>query len=321
MTDYKEKIIEIKNLKKHFETPQGSVRAVDDISFDIYRGETFGLVGESGCGKSTLIRTILRLLPPTSGEIWFNGRDIAPLHRKRDLKPLRKEMSLVFQNPHSSLNPRMTVYDTLARPFRIHGITKTKEETTIEIVKVLKTMGLQAEHMIRFPHELSGGQKQRIAVARALAVEPDVIFLDEPTSALDVSVQTKILKLLEATKEERQLTYFYISHDINLIRVVSDRIAVMYLGKIVEIGKTPLIFGEPQHPYTVGLFKSVPIPDPDRKIGEMSLQGEVPSPVNPPQGCNFNPRCPHAMDICRKEEPELKTTEDGRQIACHLYNR
>jgi oligopeptide/dipeptide ABC transporter ATP-binding protein len=296
------------------------VRAVDDCSFDIYRGETFGLVGESGCGKSTLIRTILRLLTPTSGEIWFKGENIAEWPHKQ-VKPLHKQMSLVFQNPHSSLNPRMTVFDTLSRPFKIHKLTDSIEETTIEIVKLLQTMGLQAEHMIRFPHELSGGQKQRIAVARALAVEPDIIFLDEPTSALDVSVQTKILKLLEKVKKERQLTYFYISHDINLIRVVSDRIGVMYLGKIVELGEASEIFKEAKHPYTIGLFKSVPEPDPDKKIDEMSLTGEVPSPVNPPEGCNFNPRCPHAFDRCYKEEPELKELNDGRLIACHLYDK
>jgi oligopeptide/dipeptide ABC transporter ATP-binding protein len=215
----------------------------------------------------------------------------------------------------------MTVFDTLSRPFKIHKLTDSIEETTIEIVKLLQTMGLQAEHMIRFPHELSGGQKQRIAVARALAVEPDIIFLDEPTSALDVSVQTKILKLLEKVKKERQLTYFYISHDINLIRVVSDRIGVMYLGKIVELGEASEIFKEAKHPYTIGLFKSVPEPDPDKKIDEMSLTGEVPSPVNPPEGCNFHPRCPHAFDRCYKEEPELKELNDGRLIACHLYDK
>src|SRR6056297_1766612 len=250
----REKIIQVKHLQKYFESPKGDVRAVDDCSFDIYRGETFGLVGESGCGKSTLIRTILRLLTPTTGEIWFKGEDITKLNHK-DTRRLRKEMSLVFQNPHSSLNPRMTVFDTLSRPFKIHSLTRNKEETTVEIVKILKTMGLQAEHMIRFPHELSGGQKQRIAVARALSVEPEIIFLDEPTSALDVSVQTKILKLLEKTKRERDLTYFYISHDINLIRVVSDRMAVMYLGRIVEIGDTNKLFNHPKHPYTIGLFK------------------------------------------------------------------
>ncbi len=315
-----EKIIQIKNLKKYFESPKGDVRAVDEVSFDIYRGETFGLVGESGCGKSTLIRTILRLLDPTSGEIWFKGENIAQWPHKQ-VKPLHKEMSLVFQNPHSSLNPRMTVYDTLSRPFKIHKLTDSKERTTIEIVKLLQTMGLQAEHMIRFPHELSGGQKQRIAVARALAVEPDIIFLDEPTSALDVSVQTKILKLLEKVKKERQLTYFYISHDINLIRVVSDRIGVMYLGKVVELGDASEVFKEARHPYTIGLFKSVPEPDPDKKIDEMPLTGEVPSPVNPPDGCNFNPRCPHAFDRCYIEEPALKQMNDGRLVACHLYDK
>ncbi len=315
-----EKIIQVKRLKKYFESPKGDVRAVDDVSFDIYRGETFGLVGESGCGKSTLIRTILRLLTPSSGEIWFKGENIAEWPHKQ-VKPLHKQMSLVFQNPHSSLNPRMTVFDTLSRPFKIHKLTNNKEETTIQIVKLLQTMGLQAEHMIRFPHELSGGQKQRIAVARALAVEPDIIFLDEPTSALDVSVQTKILKLLEKVKKERQLTYFYISHDINLIRVVSDRIGVMYLGKIVELGEASDVFKEARHPYTIGLFKSVPEPDPDKKIDEMSLTGEVPSPVNPPDGCNFNPRCPHAFDRCYKEEPELKRMNDGRLVACHLYDK
>jgi len=315
-----EKIIEIKRLKKYFESPKGDVRAVDDVSLDIYRTETFGLVGESGCGKSTLIRTILRLLPPTSGEIWFNNEDIAKYPRKK-IQPLRKEMSLVFQNPHSSLNPRMTVFDTLSRPLKIHKLTKNKEDMIIKIVDLLQTMGMQAEHMIRFPHELSGGQKQRIAIARALAVEPSILFLDEPTSALDVSVQTKILKLLNKVKKERQLTCFYISHDINLIRVISDRIAVMYLGKIVELGKTSLVFEQTKHPYTTGLFKSVPEPDPDKKIDEMSLTGEVPSPINPPQGCNFSPRCPQAFDRCYKQEPELKQLDDGRLVACHLYDQ
>ncbi|MFW6119468.1 MAG: ABC transporter ATP-binding protein [Petrotogales bacterium] len=314
----KEKLLKMKNLKRHFESPRGAVRAVDDVTFDIFRGETFGLVGESGCGKSTLIRTILRLLKPTSGNIYLRDKDITNIPKKYTIF-LRKQMSLVFQNPHSSLNPRMTVYDTLSRPFLIHGITKTREDTTVEIVKILKTMGLQAEHMIRFPHELSGGQKQRIAVARALAVEPEVVFLDEPTSALDVSVQTKILKLLNKAKKERNLTYFYISHDINLIRVVSDRIGVMYLGKIVEIGNASKVYNKPLHPYTVGLFKSVPEPDPDKKITEIPLVGEVPSPINPPKGCRFHPRCPHTFDKCCEIEPELKPCEDGRLVACHLY--
>ncbi|HKL12944.1 MAG TPA: ABC transporter ATP-binding protein [Halanaerobiales bacterium] len=312
-------LIEIQNLKKYFETPTGSCKAVNGVNLKIKQGETFGLVGESGCGKSTLVRTILKLIEPTAGKIFLNGTDITG-YEKEQLRELRKRMSLVFQDPHSSLNPRMTVFDILSRPFKIHNLTSSNEETMIEIVKLLKLMGMQPEHMIRFPHELSGGQKQRIGVARALAVKPEIIFLDEPTSALDVSVQTKILKLLEKTKKLRDLTYFYISHDINLIRVVSDRIGVMYLGKIVEIGEVDAIYNDPKHPYTRGLFASVPEPDPDKKIEGEPLTGEVPSPVNPPKGCNFSPRCPFADDKCREVEPELQYLSDGRRVACHKNN-
>jgi oligopeptide/dipeptide ABC transporter ATP-binding protein len=310
-------ILEVKKLKKFFTSPAGSVKAVNGVDLQIKRGEIFGLVGESGCGKSTLIRTMLRLLKPTEGQILLNGDDITD-YDKKALKKIRKEMSLVFQDPHSSLNPRMTVFDTLSRPFKIHNLVKDKEEMTVEIVRLLKLMGLQTEHMIRFPHELSGGQKQRIGIARALAVEPELVFFDEPTSALDVSVQAKILKLLDRTRKEFDLTYLYISHDINLIRVVADRIAVMYLGKIVEIGDGQRIYSSPKHPYTKGLFKSVPVPDPDLML-EDALVGEVPSPVNPPQGCNFSPRCPEAMDKCHREEPSLKKLSDGRRVACYLY--
>ena len=312
-----ENILKVNNLKKYFTSPAGPVKAVDGVDLEIKNGETFGLVGESGCGKSTLIRTMLRLLKPTSGEIILNNKDITNYEQKR-LKEIRKEMSLVFQDPHSSLNPRMTVFDTLSRPFEIHNLAKNKKEMTVKIVRLLKLMGLQTEHMIRFPHELSGGQKQRIGIARALAVEPELVFFDEPTSALDVSVQAKILKLLDKTRKEFNLTYFYISHDINLIRVVADRIAVMYLGKIVEIGNGKNIYSDPKHPYTKGLFKSVPVPDPDIHL-EDALVGEVPSPVNPPQGCNFSPRCPEAIDKCYKEEPKLKELDDGRRVACHLF--
>jgi oligopeptide/dipeptide ABC transporter ATP-binding protein len=312
-----ENILEVKKLKKFFTSPAGPVKAVNGVDLQIKRGEIFGLVGESGCGKSTLIRTMLRLLKPTEGQILLNGDDITD-YDKKALKKIRKEMSLVFQDPHSSLNPRMTVFDTLSRPFKIHNLVKDKEEMTVEIVRLLKLMGLQTEHMIRFPHELSGGQKQRIGIARALAVEPELVFFDEPTSALDVSVQAKILKLLDRTRKEFDLTYLYISHDINLIRVVADRIAVMYLGKIVEIGDGQRIYSSPKHPYTKGLFKSVPVPDPDLML-EDALVGEVPSPVNPPQGCNFSPRCPEAMDKCHREEPSLKKLSDGRRVACYLY--
>ncbi|MCD6546226.1 MAG: ABC transporter ATP-binding protein [Thermotogae bacterium] len=311
-------LIEVEDLKKHYHTSKGTLKAVDGVSLVIRKGETFGLVGESGCGKSTLIRTILRLLYPTSGKIIFEGKNIAYLHEK-DLKDLRKRMGIVFQDPHSSLNPRMTIFDILARPLKIHKIVKNRDDMVLRIVEILKLMGLQAEHMIRFPHELSGGQKQRVAIARALMVEPEILFLDEPTSALDVSVQAKILKLLDKVKKQRNLTYFYISHDINLIRVVSDRIAVMYLGKIVELGEKDLVFQKPLHPYTSGLFRSVPIPDPDVKIEKIPLEGEVPSPVNPPSGCRFHPRCEFAKSVCKGKEPKLMKVEDGRMVACHLY--
>lgn len=311
-------LIEIKNLKKYFKSPIGPVKAVDDFTLTIREGETIGVVGESGCGKSTLIKSILQLIKPTSGKVIYEGIDICNI-KKNELKSLRKKIGFVSQDPHASLNPRMTVFDTLSRPLKIHKITKSKDETIFKIVELLKEMGLQTEHLIRFPHELSGGQKQRIGIARALAVHPKIIFLDEPTSALDVSVQTKILKLLEKAKKDFNLTYFYISHDINLIKVVSDRIGVMYLGKLVEIGDTEIIYKEPMHPYTIGLFKSSPSLDPENKTKEIYLKGEVPSPVNTPKGCNFRLRCPHAKRICEIEEPELKEISDGRKISCHLY--
>ncbi len=311
-------LMEVRNLKKHFPSPAGPVKAVDGINLKIEQGKSFGLVGESGCGKSTLIRVMLKLLEPTEGEIIFQGQDITK-YGFREMRSLRKEMGMVFQDPHLALNPKMTVFDIISRPLKIHGLARKKGELMVQVVELMQAMGLQTEHMIRFPHELSGGQKQRIGVARAMAVEPKIIFLDEPTSALDVSVQTKILKLLEQARRERDLTFFYISHDINLIRVVADIMGVMYLGKIVEMGPKALLLKDPHHPYTRGLFAAVPEPDPDIIISEIQLTGEVPSPVNPPPGCNFNPRCPHVMDRCRKEEPEFKELSDGRSVACHLY--
>ncbi len=311
-------LLDVKGLTKHFPSPGGAVRAVDGVDLAIHRAQTYGLVGESGCGKSTLIRTIQRLLEPTSGQILYKGEDIAAYKRAR-LRTLRKEMAMVFQDPHMSLNPRMTVFDILARPLQIHGIARGKDALTMRIVHLLQKLGMQSEHLVRFPHELSGGQKQRIGVARALAVEPDIIFLDEPTSALDVSVQTKILKLLESIRKEWELTYFYISHDINLVRVVAEHMGVMYLGKIVELGHTEDILRDPHHPYTVGLLQAVPEPDPDLPLGELQLGGEVPSPVNPPPGCNFHPRCPHAWDLCSQLEPQLGISSGDRSVACHRY--
>lgn len=310
-------ILQADQIQKIFASKEGDVRAVDGVDLDLKVGEVFGLVGESGCGKSTLSRLLLRLLDSSAGSINFKGEDITKYDNKQ-LKMLRRQMSLVFQDPHTSLNPRMTIYDNLARPFKIHNLASGREEITVEIVRLLKSMGLQAEHMIRYPHELSGGQKQRVVVARALAVDPEVVFLDEPTSALDVSVQAKILKLLAKIKEEKDLTYFFISHDINLIRVISDRIGVMYLGRLVELDEVGEMFREPMHPYTRGLFGSVPEPTPSRKLGTV-LMGEVPSPVNPPSGCHFHPRCPEKMSICEEESP-IFDYRQGRKVACHLYD-
>lgn len=308
-------LLELVELKKYFDSPEGKVKAVDGIDMEVFEGETLGVVGESGCGKSTLVRSTLRLIEPSGGKAFLRGENILEFDRNR-LIEARGEMGLVFQDPHSSLNPRMTVADILSRPLKIHDMVKNGDQMYDRIVELLETMGLSAEQMVRYPHELSGGQKQRVGVARALAVEPEILFLDEPTSALDVSVQTKILKLLRRTMNRLDLTYVFISHDINLIRTISDRIAVMYLGKIVEIGETENVFVNPLHPYTRGLFKSVPRPDPEQKIEETPLPGEVPSPVEPPVGCHFAPRCSESIDRCQREEPQLKKREQGRKVAC-----
>lgn len=309
-----EPLVQIQGLKKHFPPKKGSskpLRAVDGVNLTVDEGETLGLVGESGCGKTTLGRTILRLLAPTEGEISFKGKSIDHFDRKE----LTKKMSVVFQDPTASLNPRMTVSDHLRRPLEIHGIAKG-EEMIRRIVEFLNSMGLKSEHMVRYPHEMSGGQKQRVCIARALCVEPSFIVLDEPTSALDVSVQSKILKLLERAKREYTVSYLFISHDINLVRAISNRIGVMYLGRIVEIGNTDEVFQNPLHPYTKALFASVPQPDPDKKVKNL-LKGEVPSPVNLPEGCSFAPRCKEKVGrICDEEKPPVKT-HNGREIACH----
>lgn len=310
-------IVETKNLKKFFESKKGSVKAVNDVSINVIKGETLGVVGESGCGKTTLGRTILKLLEPTSGKIFFQGKDITNLNEKQ-MRPLRKKMNIVFQDPVASLNPQMTVYDHLSRPLDIHNIVDTEEEKIRRIIDILNTMGLKAEHMIRYPHELSGGQKQRVCIARALCLEPDFLLLDEPTSALDVSVQSKILKLLDRAKSKFKVSYMFISHNINLVRSISDRIAVMYLGRLVEVGDTKKVFGDPIHPYTKALFSSVPQPDPDKKV-KAPLKGDVPSPVNPPSGCAFAPRCiESASKACQKKVPDLRQTK-GRKVACHKY--
>jgi len=309
-------IVETKKLKKFFDSPKGKVKAVNDVSINIIEGETLGVVGESGCGKTTLGKTILKLIQPTSGKIYFEGNDITNLGDGK-MRKLRKNMNIIFQDPVSSLNPQMTVYDHLNRPLVIHNMVDSEEEKLKKMVDILNTMGLKAEHLIRYPHELSGGQKQRVCIARALCLEPDFLVLDEPTSALDVSVQSKILKLLNRAKEKFDVSYLFISHNINLVRAISDRLGVMYLGRVVEVGDTKDIFENPMHPYTTALFQSVPQPDPDQKV-KAPLSGQVPSPVNPPEGCAFAPRCEKSKAICESERPEL-IEADGRKVSCFLY--
>lgn len=324
-----ENILTVKNLKKHFPIRRGlllrevgSVKAVDDVTFEVHAGETLGLVGESGCGKSTLGRALIRIYEPTSGEITFEGQDFLK-HSGKKLRELRKDMQMIFQDPYAALDPRMTVGQILAEPFEIHKIGNGTERKA-KVRKLLETVGLKATDMNRFPHEFSGGQKQRICIARALALEPRMIICDEPVSALDVSIQAQILNLMNELQDKFKLTYVFISHDLSVIEHVCDRIAVMYLGKIVEIATRDELFKNPQHPYTKALIAAIPrIGEGKRKI-KKSLTGEVPSPINPPSGCSFHPRCAYAWDRCKKETPTLlqaKAKADQNEkhtVACWL---
>lgn len=326
----REVILKVNNLKKYFEQTYGFlgrnkkyVKAVDGLNFEIYKGETFGLVGESGCGKSTTGRTIVRLYDVTDGEVIFNGTDISTLSNEQ-LLPYRKDMQMIFQDPYASLNSRMTVADIVGEPLDIHGIAKGEDRKN-RIFELLETVGLSKEHASRYPHEFSGGQRQRIGIARALAVNPDFIICDEPISALDVSIQAAVVNMLEDLQKELGLTYLFIAHDLSMVKHISDRIAVMYLGKIVEIGDSDKLYYEPKHPYTKALLSSVPIPDPEvtkeRSKERVILEGDVPSPLNPPSGCRFRTRCRYAKDICKKEEPKLQELEDGRMAACHFIDK
>jgi len=329
MNNFSEEIIiEVKNLKKYFPIKRGiilskhvgDVKAVDDVSFYIRKGETLGLVGESGCGKSTVARTIIRLLEPTDGQIIFDGIDITKLSNK-DLRKIRKDMQIIFQDPYSSLNPRMTVSEIIGEPLEVHGIVRNSQEKEKRVQELLELVGLAPYHATRYPHEFSGGQRQRIGIARALALNPKFIVADEPTSALDVSIRSQIINLLQDLQKEFKLTYLFISHDLAVIRHICDRIAVMYLGKIVEIANNDDLYNSPLHPYTQALLSAIPIPDPEvaEKRKKIVLTGDVPSSVNPPSGCRFHPRCPSVMDICSKEEPILKEINPGHFVACHLY--
>jgi oligopeptide transport system ATP-binding protein len=317
-------LLEVRHVKKYFPIRKGvlqrevaHVHAVDDVSFAVREGETLGLVGESGCGKSTLGRTLVRLLEPTDGEIIFDGTPIQRL-RTRRLRPLRREMQMVFQDPYASLNPRKRVGTIVSDPMRIHDLGSRSEQKR-RVGEILETVGLSPEHYNRFPHEFSGGQRQRIGIARALALRPKLIIADEPVSALDVSIQSQMLNLLEDLQNEFQLTYIFIAHDLGVVRHVSDRIAVMYLGKIVELSPAEELYTRPIMPYTEALLSAVPIPDPDlaEKRERIVLEGDVPSPINPPSGCRFHPRCRYATDVCKEIEPPLVDYGNGHLAACH----
>jgi peptide/nickel transport system ATP-binding protein len=318
-----EALIEVKNLKKYFpitggvfQRTVGYVKAVDDVSFDIRRGESFGLVGESGCGKSTIGRTILRLHEKTAGEVRFKGQDLFGLPKNK-LRELRPELQIVFQDPFSSLNPRIKVGEAIGEALLEHGLIERKKLKE-KVVETLEICGLASYHYDRFPHEFSGGQRQRIGIARALILNPDFIVADEPVSALDVSIQAQIINLLSDLQKERQLTYLFISHDLSVVEHLCDRIGVMYLGSMAEMADKKALFSNPLHPYTKALLSAIPIPDPTLKRERIVLQGDIPSPANPPSGCKFHTRCPLASDICKKEIPAFREAEPGHFVACHF---
>lgn len=320
-----ENILEVKNLKKHFPIKAGvfqhvvgHVKSVDGISFEIKRGQTFGLVGESGCGKTTTGRTILRLTEPTDGEAILNGRDIFKMSKK-ELQKIRPEVQIIFQDPYSSLDPRMPVGEIIGEAVRAHNIVP-KEKYRDYIMQIMKDCGLRPYHIDRYPHEFSGGQRQRICIARALALNPSLIIADEPVSALDVSIQAQIINLMKDLQAKRGISYLFISHDLSVVKYISDVIGVMYLGNLVEMAPKDELFDNPLHPYTQALLSAVPVPDPDFKMDRTILEGDLPSPANPPVGCKFNTRCSKCMDICKKEQPEIRSTKNGHKIACHLYD-
>ena len=320
-----ERLLEIKNLKTYYPVKGGffrrkiaEVKAVDDVSFEINKGETLGLVGESGCGKSTAGRTILKLLNPTSGKIIFDGKDITNLSGK-ELRLARRDFQMVFQDPYASLNPKQMVGDIVSEPIRNFS-SKSLKDLKAEVMELLTKVGLPEDAYYKYPHEFSGGQRQRIGIARALALKPKLIIADEPVSALDVSVQSQVLNLLKELQDEFDLTYLFIAHDLSVVKHMSDRIGVMYLGNLVEIADKKSLYAEPLHPYTQALISAIPEPDPRKRKERIVLQGDVPSPINPPSGCPFHTRCPVAKEECSKVKPTLKEVKPGHQVACVLYN-
>lgn len=314
-------LLEVQNVKKYFNVGANqSLKAVDDISFSINKGETLGLVGESGSGKSTLGRTVVGLHQATNGSIVFKGKDTNKLKGK-EAREFNRTMQMIFQDPHASLNPRMRVMDIIAEGIDAHGLMKGKQRKE-RVFELLEKVGLRAEHAKRYPHEFSGGQRQRIGIARALAVEPDFIVADEPISALDVSVQAQIVNLMEDLKKDEELTYLFIAHDLGMVKHISDRIGVMYLGNMMELAESDALFDEPLHPYTQALLSAIPIPDP-KEVSQRErivLEGDPPSPITPPSGCPFRTRCPHAMEVCAEVTPEWREVKENRWVACHLYN-
>lgn len=317
-----EVLIEVKELEKHFKVGKGRVlRAIDGLTFSIYKGETLGLVGESGCGKSTVGRTMVQLYSPTKGQILFENENLHTKMSKSNVKKYRKKMQMIFQDPYSSLNPRLTVEEIIAEGLLIHQPDITKEQRRKQVTDLLEQVGLNRKHADRYPHEFSGGQRQRIGIARALSVNPDFIVADEPIAALDVSIQAQIVNLLKQLQEEKGLTYLFIAHDLSMVKHISDRIAVMYLGKMVELSDSESLYDNPLHPYTEALLSAIPLPDPnlERQRKRIILKGDVPSPTDIPAGCRFYSRCPKAMDICARKEPSWIEVEEKHFVACHLY--
>ncbi|MGZ9586084.1 ABC transporter ATP-binding protein [Paenibacillus marinisediminis] len=313
-------LIQVENLKKYFPVKNGgTLKAVNDVSFEIRAGETLGMVGESGCGKSTVGRTVLRLYEPTAGQVKFNGTNIYSLNRSQ-MKEYRRYMQMIFQDPYASLNPRMTISDIIGEALDIHKLASRGAERKRRIEELLDLVNLNPDHANRYPHEFSGGQRQRIGIARALAVDPKFIICDEPISALDVSIQAQVVNLLKELQGRMGLTYLFIAHDLSMVKHISDRVAVMYLGKMVELAESEALYSDPLHPYTKALMSAIPVPDPDIEASKerIVLEGEIPSPINPPSGCFFRTRCPYATERCAKEAPEFREAKPGHHVACHL---